>query len=115
MATKHSNKPLLPTLKEKKRYISYRVHTKETMPKQTGFYLITELKKILGVFESAEAGLLAIWYEEHTNKGILRTTTKKLAEVRKSLTLITHIKTIPVVIETITTSGILKTTKQTIK
>lgn len=111
MASKQSNKPLLPTLKEKKRYVSYIIHAKESLPKQTGFQLVTELKKILGVFISAEAGLLAISYDEKTQKGVLRTTTKKLSEVRKALTLITQIKNIPVVVETTTTSGILKTAK----
>lgn len=111
MATKQSNKPLLPTLKEKKRYVSYIVHAKEPLQKQTGFHLVTELKKILGVFMSAEAGLLAISYDEKTNKGVLRTTTKKLSDLRKAMTLVTQIKNVPVVVETTTTSGILKIAK----
>jgi len=112
MATKQSNKPLLPTLKEKKRYINYHLHSEEALPKHSGFELIKELSKVLGVFMSAEAGLLAISYDEHTQKGVLRTSTKRLTETRKALTLITQIKNIPVVVQTTKTSGVLKTAKR---
>lgn len=111
MAITHSNKALLPVLKEKKRYVLYKIHAKEALTRQISFHLVTKLKKILGVFEGAEAGLVAIWFEEKTNKGVLRTTTKKLSEVRKALTLITQIKNLPVVIETQLISGVLKTVK----
>ncbi|MBR9703345.1 hypothetical protein GOV10_04870 [Candidatus Woesearchaeota archaeon] len=99
-------KPLLPTLKEKKRYITYQAHSKETI---TGKTIVTTLNSILGSLDAAEAGLVPITHDEATNQGIIRTSLKAANKTRMAMLL-----TKEIMIQPLKTSGVLKKAKQTL-
>ena len=106
-------KPLLPTLKEKKRYIVYTIKSEKPI---TSASIVKELHKTLGLFESAKAGLQDIKYDKKKQQGILRCELSSVDKVRAALTLVQHIAETKVRITTIGVSGILnKTERFTIK
>jgi hypothetical protein len=64
-------KPLLPTLKERQRYIVYEVISAHPMP-DISETLLHRLSELLGVFGMADAGILSVSYDIATQTGILR-------------------------------------------
>ncbi|MBD3208895.1 hypothetical protein GF367_00565 [Candidatus Woesearchaeota archaeon] len=108
---RQTTKPLLPTLKEKKRYLTYQLHG-EGLPANAGSLLIPELRSILGVFDAAAAGLLNITYDQQTGRGVIRTTLAKARQARAAMLLTTSLSKHRVMIHPITTSGILNKAKQ---
>ncbi len=103
-------KPLLPTLKEKKRYVKYQVITASPLRRDVSDELLQRLRRTLGVFGSAEAGLLSIHYDTRTQTGVLRTSVAALPKVRAALLLTTFLSRTRVAIRTLGVSGILKKT-----
>lgn len=100
-------KPLSPTLKEKKRYIMYSVEAQKAIRAQA---IITELQKILGVFESAKAGMQSIKFSQ--NKGVLRVSLHSLPKVRAAITLLQKVQDIPCRVRIQKTTGILNKTDE---
>lgn len=107
-------KPLLPTLKEKKRYLVYVIETEkhEELPKNIHHKIIHCVEQRIGLFMSAKAGLMHINYEQKTQRGIIKTSVQSTHWVRAALMLITQIEHIPLRITVIGTSGILKKTER---
>jgi RNase P/RNase MRP subunit POP5 len=101
-------KPLLPTLKEKKRYIAYTIHSTQTV---SGKALLQELRQLLGLFDSAAAGLQHITFNQKTGEGVFRTSVKSVPKVRAALTLVKKINNTPVRVVTTKVSGILNKVK----
>lgn len=100
-------KPLLPTLKEKKRYLVYELESEKVISPHA---IIRQVQKILGIFDSAKAGLLHISYEN--KRGVIKTSLESVTKVRAALTLIKEIDASAVRINVIGTSGILNKTSR---
>lgn len=104
-------KPLLPTLKEKKRYIVYEVQTKDPLQKDVSRAILRELQTLLGVFDGASAGVNSTSYDNKTQRGVLRISVKGSDKVRAALAMIKQIEETKVRIVTLGISGILKKTQ----
>jgi ribonuclease P/MRP protein subunit POP5 len=105
-------KPLLPTLKERQRYIVYEVITAHQANHDISDALLQRLSEILGVFGMADAGILSISYDAKTQTGILRVNHTEVAKVKAALLMITHIGKQQVIIRSLGVSGILKKSKR---
>ncbi len=101
-------KGLMPSLKEKKRYLRIKIHSEGLNQKNPMNNIIFELKKILGVFDSAMAGLTPVKTDFKNKEVILRTSAKSLDRVRAALLFITNLGTDKVILQTVKTSGTLK-------
>ena len=112
MAVQPKQKPLLPVLKEKKRYYAYRIHAENEPPARAGPLLIKELQRLLGVIEAARAGLLHITYDEHKKTGVLKTSNEQASKVRQALLLVQQLGKETVMVQPILASGILRKAKQ---
>ncbi len=80
-------KALLPTLREKKRYIVFEAFGKDSVSQKDAHQAISaELQKFLGEFGMAKAGvvLLKDWSK---NKGVLRVANKEVDTVRSAIML----------------------------
>jgi RNase P/RNase MRP subunit POP5 len=104
-------KPLLPTLKERQRYIVYEVISASPV-QDISETLLHKLAEILGVFGMAEAGILSVSYDTKTQTGILRTNHDQVVRVKAALLMITHLGKTQVIIRTRGVSGILKKVKR---
>jgi ribonuclease P/MRP protein subunit POP5 len=100
-------KPILPSLREKKRYIVYEaISDKKLNSNEIKQSIDDALLKFIGEFGYAKAGPLFV--QTKNNKGIIRINNKYLNEIKTSLALIEKIKNKKVIIKTIGVSGILK-------
>jgi ribonuclease P/MRP protein subunit POP5 len=100
-------KPLLPSLREKKRYLAYQVCSKETVEKVEAEKAIeTELKQLIGTLGTANASLLFLrdWDQ---NKGILKVQPKYVDYVKASLALITNVNGKQTTIKSVAVSGMV--------
>lgn len=111
-AAAKQNKPLSPTLKEKKRYITYRLYAQQALPANAGAMLARKLSETLGTFGAAKAGLLPIAYDAGKNTGVIRTAHTATTKVRAAMLLTTTMGNTRIVIQPMLTSGILKKAKQ---
>lgn len=112
MAAQPKQKPLLPVLKEKKRYLAYKVHADKALPARTGHFFIAELQRLLGVFDAAQAGLLYIDYNMTTQTGVFKVSNQSTNKVRQAMLLVQQLNNQPVMIQPILASGILRKAKQ---
>lgn len=105
---------LLPTLKEKKRYLVYEVSQNIASHNE----IVAQANSLLGVFEGAKAGLQLITFKN--NKGIIRVSTKYADKLKLCLALIDTLakpanpEKNQVSIKTIYLSGLLNKAKQKI-
>jgi len=101
---------LMPTLKEKKRYVVYEISSDKPMGVDSK-KVVEKVQSIMGVFDSAKAGLMNAHYNQKTQRGVIRVTTKYVDKLRTSLMLIEDIDNEDVSIRTIGVSGILQKAK----
>lgn len=107
-------KPLYPTLKEKKRYILFKVISDSEFKFSAIRGKISEkLMEFLGELELSKAGIL--FFEETWNSEnktfIMRVGNKHVDKVKSSLALIKSIKNKATIISSLKTSGKLKKLK----
>ena len=105
-------KPLLPTLRIKKRYVVYNLVSESQFSNFEIYNTIEQsFKDCFGKFGLGEAGLLntKIYIK---NKGILKINHKYVDKLKTAMAMVTNIKENSVIINTITTSGILKKAKR---
>lgn len=100
-------KPLLPTLKERHRYVVYEVITADPLRSDVSEALMQRLSEILGVFGTADAGVLSVAYDQHRQAGILRVAHTQVARVRGALLMIGQLGHARVLIRTLGVSGML--------
>ena len=104
-------KPLLPSLKEKKRYVVYEVEG--NFNKQEVF---REIEKsclgFLGELGYGKAGIMVLKDIWKNNKGIVRVNNKYTEEVKMALGLIKTINNKKARVQSIGTSGIIDKAKQ---
>ena len=104
-------KGLKPSLREKKRYIVYEVtSTSKIDMKSFQDELIKKITLLLGVF--TPAGLLPIKFDNKSKRGIIRVNHTAVDQVRSCFVLIDTVNDIPVTINTVGVSGILKKAKE---
>ncbi len=100
-------KPLLPTLKEKKRYVVYELLTRERVAGSPEREILTHLRNTLGLFDAAAAGILPVQYDGKRQAGILRVSTRSLDKVRGAFLLLKSVERQRVVPRIIGVSGTL--------
>ena len=104
-------RPLLPTLKEKKRYLAFEIISKSKIK------AFSEVSKAIWSSTLAFAGTkgtarMGIWvfpekYNPEKQRGLVRVGHRSLDELKASLALIKHIEEQPVIVRSIGASGIL--------
>jgi ribonuclease P/MRP protein subunit POP5 len=109
-------KSLLPSLREKKRYMVYEVISKNQFNDalHVNKAIVHAAKGFLGSLGMAKAGILPIddqWNVDR-QKGIIRVDNKQLDNLNASLVFVKEIDEKEVIVRSIGTSGILKKAKQ---
>ena len=104
-------KPLLPTLKEKKRYLAFEIISK------TKIKAFSEVSKAIwasalgfvGTKGSASLGIKLFMdkYNDNSQRGLIRVSHAGLDTLKASLALITKIEEQPVIVRSLGASGIL--------
>ncbi|MBU0757506.1 MAG: ribonuclease P protein component 2 [Nanoarchaeota archaeon] len=105
------NKPLLPTLKEKKRYVVFEVISKSDFDKEKLFSAIQDsLLRLIGTLGAGQAGLSIIKkrYDEGKKRGIAKVNNLFVDKFRMAMALIKEIDGKKVIVRTVGVSGILK-------
>ncbi|NQV08383.1 ribonuclease P protein component 2 [Candidatus Woesearchaeota archaeon] len=108
-------KPLLPSLREKKRYLAFEVISNKKIGDfshlSEAFW--SECLSYLGTSGTADAGvwLLADMWDEKTQKGLIRINHKNVHNVKTALTLMQKINRQNVIVKSLGVSGILKKAK----
>ena len=104
-------KPLLPTLRTKKRYVVYEyISDKDISHNNIIKAVENSYKECFGVFGLGEAGFMDTKIH-NDNRGILKINHKYLDKLRVSISMITNINDQKLVLHTIGVSGILKKAK----
>lgn len=104
-------KPLLPTLRERKRYLVYRVHSDTPLDGRTVAKAITsEAMSYLGVKGFSEAGLIPLHdkWDADSQTGIIRVTHTSVEPLKAALTFVRRIDGQDVIVRSVSVSGILK-------
>lgn len=107
---KKSLKTLLPTLKEKKRYLVFEIISKHRfedfrIPKSQ---ISSKISDFLGLLGSAKAGIQILKYDKESQKGIMRVNHNHVDELKSALMFIDKIDSKSAIVNPIGVSGILK-------
>ncbi|MBW3019324.1 hypothetical protein KY329_04025 [Candidatus Woesearchaeota archaeon] len=102
-------KPILPSLKEKKRYLVFEIISKSKIKAFSAVSkaIYASAFSFAGDFGVAEMGLQFPKFDADKQKGILRVGADMVDELRASLALVEDIDGEPCIIDTIGVSGIL--------
>lgn len=104
-------KPILPSLREKKRYIVYDIKAEEQLSfKDVKQELEKKMLEFLGELGYGKAGVIIV-NEWQNNKGIIRTNNKTVDQVKTALTMVEKVGNKKVIIKTIGVSGVLNKVK----
>jgi len=99
-------KPILPSLREKKRYITYKVSSDKRINEDRLKTAINSyIMRFLGELSYARAGI--IFLDNNSKNGIIRTTNNYVNELKAALALIDNIENNPVAIDSVCVSGLL--------
>ena len=102
-------KPLLPSLKEKKRYLSFEILAdKQFSADAVSNAFLSSTSELLGTLESGKAGIMFFKDKFHNNTGIIKTNHKYVDKVRTAMTLIPSIEKHQALFRTRVVSGTLK-------
>ncbi|MFC1730915.1 Rpp14/Pop5 family protein [candidate division KSB1 bacterium] len=116
MSIKRRTKPLLPSLREKKRYLAFEILSEAKIKDYSS--VSKQIKQnsldFLGELGLAKAGIMLIddCWDKDKQKGILRVNNKYVNHAKASLVLINHIGDKDVMVRSIGMSGSLKKAKQ---
>ena len=108
-------KPLLPSLRERKRYLAYEVISRSK------FYdaihvnkaILDAANQFLGNFGMAKAGILPIdKWDSNSQRGIMRVNNKHVDNLKASLIFVKNIDGKDVIVRSIGASGILRKAQQ---
>ena len=109
---KNKIKPLLPTLREKKRYLAFEIISKSKIDdfSKVKEAILESATRFLGESGMAKAGILILpdKFNREKQRGIIRISHKMTNELRASLTLIKRINEQDVIVRSLGLSGILK-------
>ena len=105
-------KPILPTLREKKRYLAFEIMSKSKIKdfSAVSSSIWAYLLSFMGEIGSAKAGMwvLADKFDSKTQTGIVRINHKYVNELKTALALIDKIENQEVIVRSLNVSGILK-------
>jgi ribonuclease P/MRP protein subunit POP5 len=102
-------KPLMPTLREKKRYVVFEIIAKKAIPFAKAQAAIQEdLNHFAGILGEAKAGLLFLKDTYQNNKGIISISRKEVDMLKASFCTIQTIQNEPVIVRCLGVSGIIK-------
>lgn len=105
-------KPLLPTLRAKKRYLTYEVISEREISHEKAVKAVFDsFRNLFGAFGLGKSGLKDMDLT-HKNRGILRVKPKYLDHLRSSMFMIKSIDNFRVIIHTVGVSGILRNEKR---
>lgn len=107
-------KPFLPTLREKKRYITFNVISKESINYSSLKEAITSsLKTYIGELGVSNAGLMFLdqLYDPKTQTGVVRVSVGYDNYLRASLALIQKINNSQAIVRSIRSSGMINKTR----
>lgn len=106
-------KSLLPSLKEKKRYIAIKVEPIQGyLTRNPTEEIIHKIKTVLGVFDSADAGLMYLDYDGKNNISFIKCSALSLDKVRASLLFIDEIGMQKVILSSLKVSGMVDKIKK---
>jgi ribonuclease P/MRP protein subunit POP5 len=106
-------KPLMPSLKERKRYVVFSVESSADLPPEKIFEAIQRAcLDFMGLLNSGKAGVMILKNQFSGNKGIIRVSHRFVNHVKASLALITCIDKTQINITAIGVSGILKKARE---
>ena len=101
--------PLLPSLKEKKRYMAFELISKEKLSfNQVKASIEEALFKYIGLLGTSKAGMQILSEKYNNNKGLIKINNKFTNHIKAAFTMIDKINNKKVTIRSIGTSGILK-------
>lgn len=107
-------KQVLPSLREKKRYLAFKINSEGNFTKK---HIETSINmailNYMGELGYARAGPILVEYGK--NKGILKVNNKELSNVRAGLSLITKVDNKKAFISSIITSGLLNKAKKSLE
>ena len=104
-------KSLLPSLKEKKRYLVFELIAKNSV-KNAHEELTKQLNSLLGIYDSSDAAIMPVLYNEKSNKGILKISNKSKDKVFGAMAFIKEINKETLIVKPIYLTGILDKAKQ---
>jgi ribonuclease P/MRP protein subunit POP5 len=108
-------KVISPTLKERKRYILFKIHSDNKINKETALRQCTEAcLRFLGEFGCAEAGvqMLPETWDKEKQTGIIKTSHKWVDQTKSALMLIKNIDGQKATVSTVLTSGSINNLKK---
>ena len=109
-------KPLLPSLREKKRYLAYEVISKSKFNSAANINkaIFDAANTFLGNLGMARAGILPINDKWNANmqRGVIKVNNKHVDELKASLTFVKNIEGKEVIVKSVGASGILKKLRQ---
>ena len=108
---KKSLKTLLPTLKEKKRYLVFEIVSKTPIKdyKDVSEQIMVKSQEFLGVLGMAKAGMQILpKYNTSMQRGMVKVNHKHVDELKAALTFIDKLNNKEVIIKSVGVSGILK-------
>ena len=104
-------KPLLPTLKEKKRYLAFEIVSKEKIKafSEVSRAIWASTLSFNGTNGVAEMGMWVLpeKYNASKQRGLIRVAHKSLNSMRASLALVSQVEQQPVIIRSLGASGII--------
>lgn len=104
-------KPLLPTLREKKRYIAFEIISKQPVKTfiEVAKAITSAILSLVGELGMARAGVITIanTYEANKQRGLIRVGHQHTNTLISALTLVQTIDNQPVIIRALGTSGVL--------
>ncbi len=104
---------LSPSLREKKRYLVFKVLSKAKLNTDITLKQIkSEIVSYFGQKGMADAGIQLLKETYKKDTGIIRVSHKYINQLKTALMFITKINEIPVIVKSVTVSGILKKAKQ---
>ena len=102
-------KPILPSLKEKKRYLSFEILSENSFSADEVEKAATDsCLTFLGTLEAGKASLMFLNDKYSNNSGVIKTNHRYFDKVRTALALINNIDNKDVIIRTRVVSGTLK-------
>jgi ribonuclease P/MRP protein subunit POP5 len=110
MVKQIKQKRLLPSLREKKRYVAYEVLTESKFTShQIKETIILNFKELFGTDGLSKAGLDFVDFED--NKGIIRVSNKSLDMLKATFCFVRKLNKDDIVLRSLGVSGILKKVK----
>ena len=102
-------KPLLPTLREKKRYLAFEIITGTKISfDEISKSINKTVLEFLGTLGASKAGIIIMKDKYRKQKGLIRVSHRHVNQLKSALMFITKINNKNVIVKSVGVSGILK-------